>query len=49
LTNYEHDPRYDDLPEPIKMMYSAKEYAWLSDAEKANLVERSCLPECEED
>jgi hypothetical protein len=29
---------YDTLPEPIKTLYSPREYAWLSDAEKARLV-----------
>lgn len=36
---------YDALPESIKAMYSEKEYAWLSDAEKQTLVERETEPE----
>jgi len=40
---------YDKLPTPIQGRYSEKEYLWLSDREKANLIETECLPEYEED
>jgi hypothetical protein len=36
---------YNDLPAAIKAIYSPKEYAWLSDAEKASLVQRETEPE----
>ena len=36
---------YEQLPEPIKMIYTRTEYLWLSDAEKADLVQRECEPE----
>ena len=38
---------YDSLPEPIKLVVSPKEYAWLSDAEKARLVQDLTEPEPE--
>ena len=36
---------YEQLPEPIKTIYTRVEYLWLSDAEKADLVQRECEPE----
>lgn len=36
---------YDGLPEAIKSIYTPREYAWLSDAEKATLIERETEPE----
>jgi hypothetical protein len=36
---------YNDLPASIKAVYTPKEYAWLSDAEKASLVQRETEPE----
>lgn len=39
------DPRYDELPVPVKGLYSPEEYAWLSDAEKANLISNATEPE----
>lgn len=36
---------YEQLPEPIKMLYTRVEHLWLSDAEKADLVQRECEPE----
>jgi len=50
--NYTNHPDYDQLPEVIKTVYSHKEYAWLSDDEKARLIETECnpeVPEVEED
>jgi hypothetical protein len=40
------DP-YDQLPEPIKMLYTREQWLWLSDQEKATLVQRET--ECEYD
>lgn len=36
---------YDRLPEPIKQIYSQDQYQWLSDAEKATLIDQECEPE----
>jgi hypothetical protein len=36
---------YEDLPEPVKVRLSRREYLWLSDAEKATLVQDECEPE----
>lgn len=36
---------YDSLPAGIKALYSPREYAWLSDAEKARLVSVETEPE----
>lgn len=36
---------YEQLPEPIKMLYTRVEYLWLSDTEKAGIVQRECEPE----
>jgi len=47
--NYTEHPEYDKLPEPIKILYTPKEYAWLSDAEKADLVTRECMPDWEDE
>lgn len=42
-------PDYDGLPEPIKVLYTPSEYAWMSDEQRRTLVEDECLPEVEED
>lgn len=39
-----HD-EYDALPEPIKEIYSRKEYLWLTDEQKAGLIDQECEPE----
>lgn len=36
---------YDALPEAIKHYYSWVQYQWLSDAEKARLIETETEPE----
>lgn len=38
---------YDYLPESIKMVYSPSQYLWLSDYDKAKLIENECTPEFE--
>lgn len=43
----EHHKAYDDLPESIKMEYTYKEWMWLSDREKAELVNFECMPDDE--
>ena len=39
------DPRWLALPQPVRLVYSEHEYAWLSDSEKAALVSSECEPE----
>lgn len=36
---------YDQLPEPIRMIVNEREYLWLSDEQKANLIQQECEPE----
>lgn len=36
---------YAALPEPIKEIYTRQEYLWLSDEQKANLIDQECEPE----
>lgn len=36
---------YDQLPEPIKQIYTRQEYLWLSDADKSALIDQECEPE----
>jgi hypothetical protein len=36
---------YSQLPEPIKGLYTREQYLWLSDLEKATLIQRET--ECE--
>lgn len=38
------DP-YDQLPEAIRQYYSRNEYLWLSDDQKAHLIETETEPE----
>ena len=38
------DP-YDQLPESIRQYYSRREYLWLTDAQKADLMQRETEPE----
>ena len=43
-----YDPRYNALPTSMKDIYTPKEYAWLSDQEKFNLMERDTDPDPDE-
>ena len=40
--------QYDDLPESIKTVVTPKEFDWLSDGEKARLIQNETEPEYEE-
>lgn len=42
------DRRYVDLPDSIRSYYTPLEFAWLSDLEKATLVQRETEPEWDE-
>lgn len=39
---------YDKLPTPIQAVYTQAQYAWLSDAEKARLVQLETEPDYDE-
>lgn len=47
--NYESHPDYESLPEGIKANYTPKEYAWLDDESRNNLIQDITLPEVAED
>lgn len=47
--NYSEHPDYQSLPESIKTMYTQKEYAWLDDESRENLIKDMTLPEVAED
>lgn len=36
---------YDQLPEGVKLAYTLQEFLWLSDAEKARLLQTETEPE----
>jgi hypothetical protein len=36
---------YDALPECVKVLYTPQEYAWMSDEQKARLIQDSTEPE----
>lgn len=36
---------YDALPEPIRMLYTYEQYLWLSDGQKADLIQTETEPE----
>ena len=36
---------YEQLPEAIRQYYSLQEYLWLSDGQKANLMQEETEPE----
>jgi len=44
IMEHRDDP-YESLPMPIRMQYTRQEYLWLSDADKATLVQRECEPD----
>lgn len=43
------DAEYDELPEALKLIYSPKEYAWMSPERRQRLIEEETLPEYFED
>lgn len=36
---------YEQLPDCVRQYYSRHEYLWLSDDQKARLIEQECEPE----
>jgi len=47
--NFTDHPDYKDLPQPIKSIYSPKEYAWLGDKQREKIIENECYPEPQDD
>ena len=43
------DAEYERLPEPIKMLYTPRDYAWMQPEQRTRIVEAECLPEVAED
>lgn len=43
------DEEYERLPEAIKSMITPKEFMWMPDEERNNILEDMTLPEVEED
>jgi hypothetical protein len=51
LSSYGHwfDAEYEALPESLKMIYTPKEYAWMTPERRATLIEEETMPEYYED
>jgi hypothetical protein len=45
--NYTMHPEYNDLPDAIKAAVSPKEFAWLTDSQRAELTTDLCTPDVE--
>ena len=43
------DAEYDELPEALKLIYTPKEYAWMSPERRQRLIEEETLPDHFED
>lgn len=43
--NYASHPDYEKLPQCIKILYTEKEYAWLPESEKQNIIQDNTMPE----
>ena len=42
-------PDYEKLPACLKMVYGAREFAWLPNSARNTLLERECYPDVWED
>ena len=42
-------PEYQKLPEVVKHTLSEKQYSWMDDTRRENLIDSYCLPDYEED
>ena len=40
-------PRYDDLPMPVRMVFTRKEYMWMGDEQKLSVLDDICMPDTE--
>jgi hypothetical protein len=51
LSSYgpDFDREYDQLPESLKMIYTPKDYAWMTPERRAKLIEEETMPDCFED
>ena len=45
--NFTPHPDYDDLPDAIKVAVSPKDFAWLTDSQRADLITDLCTPDVE--
>lgn len=45
--NFTPHPEYEDLPDVIKVAVSAKDFAWLTDSQRAELITDFCTPDVE--
>ena len=45
--NFTMHPDYDDLPDAIKAAVSPKDFAWLTDSQRAELIIDFCTPDVE--
>lgn len=45
--NFTPHPEYNDLPDTIKAAVSPKEFAWLTDIQRADLTNDLCTPDVE--
>jgi hypothetical protein len=43
------DKEYEELPESLKMIYTPKEYAWMTPERRSKLIEEETMPEYFED
>lgn len=46
---YTPHPDYEELPKAIQCLYSPKEYAWLPEEEKRNIINDNTMPETFDD
>jgi hypothetical protein len=44
-TNFTHHPDYDGLPDAIKAIVTPKEYAWMSNQQRVDLLMDICEPD----
>lgn len=45
--SFTQHPDYDDLPDVLKSALSPKEFAWLTDSQRADIVSDLCNPDVE--
>jgi len=47
--NYSMHPEYEGLCDSFKALFSPKEFAWMTDYQRASITDRLCYPEVGED
>jgi len=45
MADYTPHPEYEELPEAVKTGISEKDHAWLTDEQRAHLLEDFCTPD----